>query len=59
MKPLLTHSQPPLTATLPTCFLPITKFLTTKEQRTAVSLEIKNNSTIEIRNDLHALIFFY
>ncbi|UJR38360.1 hypothetical protein I4U23_031030 [Adineta vaga] len=34
MKPLLTHSYPPLTATLPTCFLPITKLLTTKEQRT-------------------------
>jgi hypothetical protein len=37
MKPLLTHSYPPLTATLPTCLLPITKLLTTKEQRTWVS----------------------
>jgi len=41
MKPLLTNSYPPLTATLPTCLLPITKFLTTKEQRTLVSLELK------------------
>ncbi len=41
MKPLLTNSYPPLTATLPTCLLPITKFLTTKEQRTLVSLQLK------------------
>ncbi|CAF4025983.1 unnamed protein product [Adineta steineri] len=34
MKPLLTHSYPPLTATLPPCLLPITRLLTTKEQRT-------------------------
>ncbi|CAF1312049.1 unnamed protein product [Adineta ricciae] len=34
MKPLLTHSSPPLTATLPVCLLPITRLLTTKEQRT-------------------------
>lgn len=33
MKPLLTHSYPPLTVTLPTCFLPLTRLLTTKEQR--------------------------
>ncbi|CAF4638818.1 unnamed protein product, partial [Rotaria sp. Silwood1] len=33
MKPLLTHSYPPLTVTLPACLVPITKFLTTKEQR--------------------------
>ncbi|CAF1293361.1 unnamed protein product, partial [Didymodactylos carnosus] len=33
MKPLLTHSYPPLTATLPTCFLPLTSLLTTREQR--------------------------
>ncbi len=37
MKPLLTHSYPPLTVTLPACLLPITKFLTTKEQRNWVS----------------------
>jgi hypothetical protein len=42
MKPLLTNSQPPLTATLPACLIPITKFLTTKEQRTTiVSFEFK------------------
>ena len=33
MKPLLTHSSPPLTATLPACLLPMTRLLTTKEQR--------------------------
>jgi hypothetical protein len=43
MKPLLTHSYPPLTATLPACLLPITKFLTTKEQRTSVSFRIEND----------------
>lgn len=37
MKPLLTHSTPPLTATLPACLLPLTKLLTTKEQRVGVS----------------------
>ena len=37
MKPLLTHSYPPLTATLPACLLPLTQLLTTKEQRTWVS----------------------
>ena len=39
MKPLLTHSYPPLTATLPTCFLPITRLLTTREQRTLVTFD--------------------
>ncbi|CAF5150706.1 unnamed protein product [Rotaria magnacalcarata] len=33
MKPLLTHSYPPLTVTLPACLVPITRLLTTKEQR--------------------------
>ena len=59
MKPLLTNSYPPLTATLPTCLLPITKLLTTKEQRTIVSLEIKNDLLAKIVYDLHDMIFVF
>jgi len=47
MKPLLTNSYPPLTATLPARLLPITKFLTTKEQRIAVSF-ISNSNLIHL-----------
>jgi len=32
VKPLLTHTQPPLTETLPNCCLPVAKLLTTTEQ---------------------------
>ncbi|CAF4070554.1 unnamed protein product [Rotaria sp. Silwood2] len=38
MKPLLTHSYPPLTVTLPAYLVPITKFLTTQEQRNWLSI---------------------
>jgi sodium/hydrogen exchanger-like protein 6/7 len=47
MKPLLTNSYPPLTATLPARLLPITKFLTTKEQRAAN----RNESSLVVNND--------
>ncbi|CAF1581743.1 unnamed protein product [Adineta steineri] len=63
MKPLLTHSYPPLTATLPPCLLPITRLLTTKEQRTMSRNEnsLSNltpsmmNSDDSILNNNHAV----
>jgi len=51
MKPLLTNSYPPLTATLPACLLPITKLLTTKEQRI-----INRNERLSMENSDESIL---